>query len=429
MGPSEFAKATGRDKTAMFMGPKYLYRAKDHPEDIVHMEPIDKLVELPAIPDDPHALPSFEGIHIYYAYAVVPSSDFVEPGSASSPEANYTDYTELVDSVAHLVHPEEPRSEVERALADANRQVRWGMAYNPTIQAEAEEDVKALEKALETMDKVGVSTLADLSDSTQKAHDYINYKGKFLFHAAQSLAKKIKNPSPEEQETSDQFIRGAIQRLVQVHKQPFDIIAYPSSKKKAGSNFNIRIAKALQDVYPNAKPIEISKLSGNETEINWEAVYDRALTYHEEAKAGMHKRGRANLNMSPDRRAKVTDSSYFNVADLPQVDPEITLTPADEEWVEWWVAQLVAQLEVPVKMSGDKPIVAKTLQKLGSNKRYLKMFAKPTEDLRDKAILIVDDNVAYGGTMQILNDLVREQSPKEVLIFTPFYMGTVSTAY
>ena len=68
------------------------------------------------------------------------------------------------------------------------------------------------------------------------------------------------------------------------------------------------------------------------------------------------------------------------------------------------------------------------MQLLGNDKRYLQMFDQP-QGITSKRVLVVDDNVAYGGTMEIVNDLLLKRQPEEIVIFTPFYMGTVSSVY
>lgn len=52
--------------------------------------------------------------------------------------------------------------------------------------------------------------------------------------------------------------------------------------------------------------------------------------------------------------------------------------------------------------------------------RYIKFMGnRASIDLKDKNVIIVDDGIATGNTMLVSVDLVRNQSPKKVIIATP----------
>lgn len=55
-------------------------------------------------------------------------------------------------------------------------------------------------------------------------------------------------------------------------------------------------------------------------------------------------------------------------------------------------------------------------------RRYIKMWQQDV-NFRGKRILIVDDNVDQGGTLERIHDLVIKQKPKSIDIYTPLYIG------
>ena len=77
------------------MGPEYLYRPDDEPEDIVHLEVLGETEPLPSLVDvDQHQLTGFKGAKIFYAFAVVPSDTWQEPASSRK------DFSQIVSDAA-----------------------------------------------------------------------------------------------------------------------------------------------------------------------------------------------------------------------------------------------------------------------------------------------------------------------------------------
>lgn len=427
MGPEHLRAAT--DKAAMFMAPEYLYRPEDRPEDIVHLQPLDSAQSLSTLPNDPNRqLPSFAKAKIYYAFKVVPNTSFVNPEAGIDQKEDYTQALQDAIDVSHKPTRDAIKSansleDVEQILRKVQiAQVDRNMGQKSRDSAkESEGPIRTLRQAM--VDN-GFQTLDELEAYSRSAADYNDYKQKFLFHAAQSLARKIKNPQTVgEARMSTAILLRAVQNFRRVMGGNFDFIVYPESSKQ----FNLHMAEEFKSIYPNAQIVPLSKLAGSSTTIDADAIYDRASKLHNMAVSGQ--KMPARLNMDLERRSHVTSSKMYNIADLPPVENNETLKPADPRWVDWWSAQLAGKLEAAMRRAGDRPIVAKDLQMLGHDKRYLQMFSQPGVDCRDKSILVVDDNVAYGSTMEIIHDMLYKSRPRSIMLFTPFYMDNLTSVY
>jgi len=432
MGPKELSKARAEKATpSMFMGPEYLYRPDDEPEDIVHLEVLGETEPLPSLVDvDQHQLTGFKGAKIFYAFAVVPSDTWQEPASSRK------DFSQIVSDAVNVtnIYSDDTVSDVEESLRKVRRDLMIMFSHGSQQQKDnANKSFEALKKLIQVMQEEGVQTVGELEEITAEGlgafRDESDYKEKFLFHAAQSLAKKIKRPStPGEVKMSEEILKRSIQLFVHRFREPFDVIAHPAS----GSGFNEALVAGLKNHYPNARKELLEKLPGKDTNINWEEIFDRAERGHKDAvrrlaaKEKMPK-GYAKLKMPPDRRARLGQPEFAifikDFLPLPEVAPDKVLEPTDPEWVEWWAADKVATGLFNLRKSGDNPPDMKALEGMRGDKRYAQIFKGPSQSVDGQRVLVVDDNVAYSATMQILHDLLQQQNPSEIVLFTPFYMS------
>jgi adenine/guanine phosphoribosyltransferase-like PRPP-binding protein len=410
----------------LFMNRPYQYRDEDSPEDLVHLNPLNSVTQLPVLPDSPYARASFRGAKIYYAFSVVPRESYRGPEVESQfPSINISkDDAERVQKMLGKIFDDAgqfTRKDLrgiiktmdKNYLGDPEFQEHW-----PALQ----ELKTLLPSYLDAMTKLKVGRVAGLTRALLRDAelDRGKFSGEILDYAKESLAKKIKNPTAAgEQEMSRQVLERAVNNFVRLFPQPFDFIVAPESS----SDFNGKLIGLLKARGGAGTPVvTLNKLLGRDVAIDFRSLYERAWQYHDEAvQTGKYLK---NMVFTPERIAKAQqETRTMDAKTLPAVDPGESLTPLDPRWADYWVQSKIGFLDAGLGPYQDKKPPIKALQ-MDDYKQYMQLYSgEGLDDVKGKRVLIVDDNVDNSSTMQMLHALVKERGAGEVVIFSPFYMG------
>jgi hypothetical protein len=413
----------------LFMNRPYLYRDEDSPEDLVHLQAIDKIEQLPFLPTNHDSRLSFRGVKIYYAFAVVPNESY----QGKEVEAAYP----KVDDTITVDQAKETARLMRSVFADADSFTRKDVRdiignlddyfTNPDFR-NSRDSLRKLRIMLPSlvtgMTRLKAATVKQLITFLSRPNTSTRHKfsADVLRYAKQSLAKKIKRPTqPGEEEMSQKVIEKAATNFIRIFRDPFDVIVTPTSS----AGFNSKFVEVLKQMggWGGTPVITLDKLLGKDVDIDLASLYDIAQRHHDAASNGTYN---DKLVMTPERLAAAAafHSRKLPTSTLPPVDMNQSLPPTDPRWVEWWIQGKVAAIESQLKKyEGVEPPV-KALQ-LDQLKQYIQLYGDNEQlgSVKGKRVLIIDDNVAYSATMQMVHALVKEHGPNEVMIFTPFYMG------
>lgn len=410
----------------LFMNRPYHYREEDTPEDLVHLNPLNTVTQLPVLPDSPYARASFRGAKIYYAFSVVPSESYSGP----EVEAAYPSITVTKDQVSQAGKllrtvfdgaDEFGRADI-REIIDDNDQ----FLTNPEFREHRDTLTKlkvVLPGILDAMRKLKAKTIPQLLRFLAVPASSTRHKftADVLGYAKESLAKKIKRPTdPGEEEMSRQVLERATNNFVRLFPQPFDFIVAPESS----SDFNGKLIALLKAKSGNDTPVvTLEKLLGQDVTVDARSLYERAWQYHDEAvQTGKYNE---RLVFTPERLAAARQATRSMDANtLPDVPMDQPLTPMDPRWADYWVQSKVGTVDSQLAGHQTKKPAIKAMQNIDKLKQYMQLYSGAgLEGVEKKRVLIVDDNVDNSATMQMLHALVKERGASEVVIFSPFYMG------
>ena len=422
--------------TDLYMGREYAYRDKDDPSDIVHVEPLNKMTKLPVVPKDPTARQSFKGASIYCAYAIVPSENFEDYTIASGYKDDYTDPVKKITLEKDISKLD---SSVKKYYSSFGintnyripvRDFTYANLLNQRNRAnarQADEEFETINRILAYIKNNNIDTnfhrLDDIIKKPNKSKpSRLAFTSDHLRYAAQSLAKKIKNPKSEsEKEMSEKLTQGAVTNLTRIIP-PHDIIIAPASS----STYNDTLIQMIksQNGWSQSKVIKLSKLTGDEAidQIDKNSLTERAYRIHNTAR---EYGSRSNTTLSPQKLAAIRSQTDVK---LPTIDMNKPLKADNKAWVEWWVAEKITMAKKLLSRYIGKPIAIKSLAAFDNYKKYLQIFKAEADDLyamNKKRVLIVDDNVNHQATMQMVYDLVEKGLPSQIVIFTPFYMNAL----
>jgi len=246
---------------------------------------------------------------------------------------------------------------------------------NPTI--ETTYSVRKKKREL----KAEIARLKNIKDS----------KGDFLNLIEQAFLKKIKHPtSPEDEQLSNHFVQLAVSNYTSYRPNfPYEYVVYPESS----SELNTKIASAL------------------------------AAKYGATAVRGFQKL----------ENPKIDTTSFINNNQDFAPEPKGTTQP-DEKGIRGPQHQKYrdAMKMLQTNIAGSKG----QIKNVRMNRPYVRNWqmspdlgqqVNPQHELsglRNRRILLIDDNAGTSGTMQAINHiLMREQRPKAIHIYTPLYVN------
>jgi hypothetical protein len=96
----------------------------------------------------------------------------------------------------------------------------------------------------------------------------------------------------------------------------------------------------------------------------------------------------------------------------------------NELWVNLWAVNKICQVLLAIQQQLNVKPQIKQMTAINQVKELLDLFSIDVEPkaLAGKRVLIVDDNVDNQSTMVICKRLIEEYRPREIIMFTPFYM-------
>jgi hypothetical protein len=365
---------------------KFVYSETDSPEDFIFVEPVMKSKTLAIKDVDPRSLSTFEGAQILYGFTVRDDEQYRDKITKST-----RNETGLRSKFRQLLDFGWPSSEINMRLSSPESFKRFVSLWtieltrlkrNRDNDVDEEEFRSAIDAANEIaelmrthqveefedlLDKFGESELLDKSFNR-------TYVGKLQY----AFAKAVKKPNTsEELEIQHKFMELAAEILVERTSADYDLIMYPKSSKKFNQNFSQLVSE-----YTGSEVMEIPKVKVKDVILNYEEMRRRAV-------------------MTKVRR-----------------DPETGKPMTPTKWAEKEIRKLkIALGDDPEKEAEIKAVA------YGDKRRYAQLFKiSDPEALRDKSILIVDDNVAHQGTMEMVHALVKMSEPKSVVLYTPLLL-------
>jgi hypothetical protein len=342
--------------TDLYMNREYHYREEDDPEDLVHLKPLNKVTTLPTVPDDPHAIRSFMGVKIHYAFSVVPADNFTDQAVRGGWELP-PNFTQLVKELRGLyeaaMHTQGiPRKDRKPLDTDADLHHRLDRIssrisfleqqlrefQSQKVQKDIDDlnrEKQLIMQMLGFMDKLKLRSISELEEDDRGTFSYgvgdkersvsrREFTASHLTYASQSLAKKIKNPTTEqEREMSYKVTEAAVVNLARLYA-PFDIIVLPSSSAPYNTETLVPLVHA-QNGWQGIPVIQLNKITGDKAldEIDVGSLISRAEQYHERAKAG--ERIHPGLIITQNQLAQIRDQ-IGNVA-MPPVENDVPLSP------------------------------------------------------------------------------------------------------
>lgn len=380
------------------------YGRKDSPADFIKVVPLNSSVEVPSVQLKKY-LPSFEGVRIYYGYTFAQSSNYQDKYSvyqkrANPPEVVASEIQEIENMIKELKrdmggnYEYPPSGNIPKVMAQdisnlANQAVQRLMSINSiTYQGMRRKGTNwtDYQRYLDSkyghlaLDEQGWFTryyLQALKNKQVELQSQFTTKDdatKYVNIIKIAFSKMLKDPQTDEGfRNRNIFIKQAAENFRKRMNKPYSMVVYPYSSK----DFNEEFAKYLGKLYGIPAYEGFRKLPAGQVTLDEPAI---RAHYGNQAGEIMDK---INYGYS-----KGFGGHYAGVT---------TSNP-------------------------NKPLQIKNFNQ--DHRRYIKMWEPtPNMNFRNKSLLIVDDNVDKGGTLERIYDLVIKQKPKSVDIYTPLYIG------
>lgn len=435
----------------LYMDKEYAYKPVDDPSDLIRTEHLPALKKLPKIKVKNSRI-GFENASIYYAYAMVPVEGYQEPFIDSAypkVDAHFINLAKTIKSVyKHYSKNSTPTGEVSMSgygidipifrlkdlkefdSVESLEQFRdFLIRYKSyeTAEPSPAQLINMIDEIIIEMDKQNVD---DLTSLLEKGKGKVKHGGmsrkdfikNHLRYAAQSIAKKLKNPeSPDEAQMSEHITKSAVDKFISTYGS-YDIIVIPESS----SDYNMRMAEEFKKhpKFANAEIITISKMSGKEAAQDIGGIYENLWNRAMAIQKGLIDR---YIDQEELRKTKAFAASIGLT--LPKIDMNEALFSFTNEYPEWWAASRLNMIVSHLTRLGDKNAQVKALTAIDNYKQYAQIFKLEQEKIKlmfKRDVLIVDDNVNYSASMQMLHNIVSKGEPKSIMIFTPFYMNIES---
>lgn len=362
---------------------KFIFSSTDNPTDFIHIEPVMHAKKLNIKPKDESSLSTFEGAQILYGFTAVQPYEFRDLNmqyKSSGPRLQ-----NIYQEIEELGWPSSSRKiEINSAEALARFINDWKIEL-PRLQRDMDEQleghVQTLQHAVEMlkgMREAGAKTIRGyIKDAMVKDNQNRSRNSKYLGYLQYAFAKAVKNPTTDEElEVAANFMQLAIDVLISKGYSDYDMILYPMS----GSSFNRDFAETIAQKV-GGLAMMIPKVPADKVQVNKSELLRRAAMVNKRKIDGM------------DR----------------------TLT--DEEWAEHEERKLKAK----VRRAADGNVSIKNIY--GDKRRYLQIFDFQDQELiKDTSVLIIDDNVAHQGTMEMLHSLVSLGNPRKLDLYAPLLL-------
>lgn len=382
------------------------YGKKDALNDFIKVVPFNRSVEVPSIQLKKY-IPSFEGVRIYYGYTFAKNDNYQDKYSVYNKRANPTQVV-----ATEIKEMEDMIRDLQRDAAEDGSDYE----FPPTdkIPRSAAQDIQNLaNQAVERIVKMNSLTYHSMNRQGSNWGQYYKYledkyghpftfdyniwfnyyyltalknkqtqlqsqfttkedSAKYVNVIKIAFSKMLKEPeTPAGIKNRDNFIKQAADNFHRRMNKRYNMVVYPESSKE----FNKIFAEYLGKLYGVPAQQGFRKLPAGQVTLDKPAIQAH---YGPQAKDVMDK-----LNYG---YSKGFGGHYAGIT---------TSNP-------------------------DKPLQVKNFNQ--DYRRYIKMW-EPTTNYAGKNILIVDDNVDKGGTLERIYDLAIQQKPKSIDIYTPLYIG------
>ncbi len=396
---------------SFFSGRNLYFTPEDRPEDVIRLEEAQRSSTLDALHPSEEALSSFTG-RIHFGFKTVMANEYRDKA--------LNDLLEPLDQAREIMRTNASVADLDYAAKQYSSQSpqarESGYEYDPNKTKILNDAIKAMytiynytpiEVSKGVIKKRGLGHQrgsTPLSFRLSHGYDAINRhtSSKYVHGAAYALAKMLKmnNPPQDVKVIVDKFMEMCLSQVMKLNTD-YDFVLYPESS----SDFNKLFATELQSLFgaDRLTSIMIKKLPGKEVAIDKEEMKKRALR---------------NAQKAYDPKTK----TY--VLRLRSRDAETFDTP--EQYAESWAQNEYEKLHTKLKsqLKSDKPLAIKGAQYL-DKRRYIKLFGgTDISPISGKNVLIIDDNVVGGGTVELINDLAINvvPPPAKVDVFVPLYI-------
>lgn len=363
------------------------YGKKDLPHDFIKVIPLNKAVEVPSVQLKRY-LPSFEGVKIYYGYTFSTSAEYEDPYSAYTKRSNPNRI--IQDQINRLEQdykkyniPSSPKKipppRIVRQLDTLAQQVVDSLIKMNTLTYKSSDPfLTAYQQVLnqyqnnrDIMVYFYYTYFIQLIKKEKELQNRFTTKedsSRYLNSIKIAFSKVLKEPkTPAGAATRNLFIKQAADNFYRIMgNRKYDRVVYPESSKE----FNKIFADYLAKLYGTRAIQGFSKLPAGQVTLD-------------EPSLKLHYGGRTQDKIN------YLQQGGMGRPGLQTANPEKTLQ------IKHFPQGL---------------------------RRYIKMW-QPDMNFRGKRILIVDDNVDQGGTLERIHDLAIQQKPKSIDIYTPLYIG------
>ncbi len=380
-------KAIVRDKDIYFS-------PIDSPEDIVRIEEALQITDLAKhVFSDRHQLPTFTGT-IYYGFKAT-FADQYRDQSFNKILAPFDRLSELYFGLSQTTIGD--ALTVARRTADP---VKYGGSGEPNAEL--------------------AQALIDASGAASQMYDFLNIKkpykancpishvkaliqdrmGQYVKVVAYELADRLKHPqNQQDKQVLSKFLELAVQQFIKIPNiANYDYVVYPQSS----GSFNILLAKSIAD-QTGGMALQVNKLPRERVKVDRDQLMQRGKQEIEGHRA------LTGPDAGKIRYEPRTGTQFYD-------DPD--------KFVEDWTETEHRKLEgLTQRGPQDQPMKAKDVPK--DKRRYLKMFGQEgTEEAAGFEVLIVDDNIVGGSTVELVHEILSKLQPPPTRIdsYVPLYL-------
>lgn len=392
-----------KDFELHFGGKDIYLNPADQPGDIIKLEPVSMTQPLSAMNLDPASLRSIEHGAVYYGFRTVPADQhnasimksLLEPVEKVMDKygarGRILNITNLRQMVRELMNPEQYR------IA--------GLPQSEPDPEAAQELNDAIEAATEIHDKLQLKVnLNDLTLKNAAAQVTKVTAAKYAKAASYAMAQRLKHPTAEDKPIIDQFLDMCMEQLAKLPGvEAYDYVVTPESS----SGFNKLLAKRIRKetgLLPKtgaATPLTIQKRLGKDVEVSKEQLRTRARQIAPKYK---NEDGTYDVNYR--------GNTY-------EVDTE-------DDFVKMWSQNEYEKLQKEVSKIPKSKKAAIKGQNYLDKRRYVKLFSSTgAEQTAGKSVLIIDDNIVGGATVELIHEILAnvQPPPKVIHVFIPLYIS------
>lgn len=402
------AMLTWKDKDfELHFGGKDIYLdPKDKPGDIIKLEPANMKQPLSAMAVDPASLRSIESGAVYYGFRTVPANqhDASIMRSLIEPIERVMDKYGARGRILNIANVRQMAREFMNPAQYAYTEP--GQPKPQPDQEAAQELSDAIEAATEIHDKLELKV--NLNDLTLRnaAAQAIKVTGaKYAKAASYAMAQRLKHPTPADQPIIDQFLDMCMEQLAKLpNVEAYDYVVTPESSSGFNNLLAQRIRKEIGALpgTGKAQPLTIQKRLGKDVTVSKDQLRKRARQIAPKYK---NEDGTYDVNYRGEEYEVDTEDAFVKL------------------WTENEYQKLMK--DVVGRIPKGKKAAIKGQSYL-DKRRYVKLFAPDgAEQTAGKSVLIIDDNIVGGATVELIHEILAsvQPPPRVIHVFIPLYIS------